>query len=613
MSIKRRDQEFRFPKVSYIDYKHLEMDRVLTMLFPRVKYRGYGSRRKNRRELKLEDFISVFQQHDKVIVDAAQLIQDNPTWHIQFQQSGAIDPAWLPKLSDQQRDLVAELLQEARRGNQSLDIWFQGLWNNNAARRVIERWVETDLMDIVNRGKPGQAIAAPRPLHGNTYKFRNIRHSRDYNAGEQVYNMLFSARGVRGQLALQSLFNFFFTGIDPNTDGYLATAGLDVETQALLRIDQQIQHDLADTSNEPQRYPPLCLAHADILAEDILRLLAYQRSIPRSVIVEYLKILIAFHLALYHLKVIKMLPALVRAKGADGACGQRGCPVASDATMLGASCTYSTALVVDMGGPSNEHMRELARRSADAHYRRISEYIHAQFVVKKLDEFADYQINKVYGMTRPERGYLTVNELASLLQPDAETKIEGYFDGRIVTLLEDVSNNSGQLDPEVAAITSLQLSKFETFIEILVMLRSRFHGDYITQCFDSLMLKNSEACLLRQARVRKSPRYFGMGSKLLEVLLQLAVLVPKGSGYTTRELSIDALLDWLRQRYGLYIDRLPSGDGFSDASILDRQALRANVEAFKNRLREIGFFEDLSDAYITQTVRSRYQIEGEQS
>ena len=71
MSIKRRDQEFRFPKVSYIDYKQLEMDRVLTMLFPRVKYRGYGSRRKNRRELKLEDFISVFQQHDQVIVDAA--------------------------------------------------------------------------------------------------------------------------------------------------------------------------------------------------------------------------------------------------------------------------------------------------------------------------------------------------------------------------------------------------------------------------------------------------------------------------------------------------------------------------------------------------------------
>jgi hypothetical protein len=609
MSIKRRDQEFRFPKVSYIDYKQIEMDRVLTMLFPRVKYRGYGSRRKTRRDLKLEDFISTFQQHDEAIVGGARQIQGNPDWHIAFQQSGHIDPAWLPGLNERQLELVVELLQEARRGGQSLDIWFRGLWKDDTAGRILERWIETDLMDVVNRGRPGQAIAAPRPLHGNTYKFRNIRHSRDYNAGEQVFNMLYAARGTRGQLAIQALYDFFFTGIDRATDGYLATAGLDVETQALLRIDQQIQHDIADTTNEPQRYPPLCPAHADILAEDVLRLMAYQHSVPRSVLVEYLKILTAFHLALYHLKILKMLPALVRAKGDDGACGQHGCPAASGDTMLGTSCNYATALVVDMVGTGNEHMRELARRSADAHYRRIPDYIHAQFVVKKLDEMADYMITKMQRMTRPERGYLTVGELAGLLQPEHEAMVESYFQGRMVTLMDDVSDNNGQVDPEVTAITGLQLGSFDTFIEILVMLRSRFHGDYMTQCLDSLLLKNSDACLLRQARVRKSPRAFSMGSRLLEVLLQLAVLVPKGSGYTTRELSVDALLDWLRQRYGLYIDRLPSDDGFMEASILDRQALRANIEAFKNRLREIGFFEDLSDAYLTQTVRSRYQIE----
>ncbi len=38
MSIKGRDKEFRTPKTSYIDFKHIEMDRVLTMLFPRLKY-----------------------------------------------------------------------------------------------------------------------------------------------------------------------------------------------------------------------------------------------------------------------------------------------------------------------------------------------------------------------------------------------------------------------------------------------------------------------------------------------------------------------------------------------------------------------------------------------
>ncbi|WP_419650461.1 hypothetical protein, partial [Thiolapillus sp.] len=46
----------------------------------------------------------------------------------------------------------------------------------------------------------------------------------------------------------------------------------------------------------------------------------------------------------------------------------------------------------------------------------------------------------------------------------------------------------------------------------------------------------------------------------------------------------------------------------ANSSILDRRALRMNLEAFKRRLREIGFYEDLSDAYVTQKVSPRYAI-----
>ena len=53
----------------------------------------------------------------------------------------------------------------------------------------------------------------------------------------------------------------------------------------------------------------------------MLRLLAHRQLIPRTVLVEYLKILLAFHLALYHLKIMKLLPAMVRGEknaSADG-------------------------------------------------------------------------------------------------------------------------------------------------------------------------------------------------------------------------------------------------------------------------------------------------------
>jgi len=89
-----------------------------------------------------------------------------------------------------------------------------------------------------------------------------------------------------------------------------------------------------------------------------------------------------------------------------------------------------------------------------------------------------------------------------------------------------------------------------------------------------------------------------------------AVLRPGGVvGYHTAPLRIEEVLLFLRERYGLYIDRLPPGDGFGTPSIQDRAALRENVVAFTARLREIGFYRDLSDAYVTQTVTPRYVID----
>ena len=68
------------------------------------------------------------------------------------------------------------------------------------------------------------------------------------------------------------------------------------------------------------------------------------------------------------------------------------------------------------------------------------------------------------------------------------------------------------------------------------------------------------------------------------------------------------ILAFLRERYGLYIDQLPPGEGFAAPTIDERKALRSNVQAFTARLREIGFYRDLSDAYVTQTVVPRYTI-----
>jgi hypothetical protein len=68
---------------------------------------------------------------------------------------------------------------------------------------------------------------------------------------------------------------------------------------------------------------------------------------------------------------------------------------------------------------------------------------------------------------------------------------------------------------------------------------------------------------------------------------------------------IDDFVAWLRQRYGLVI--MPD---WPDATIEDNQAFIANLNHLKRRLREIGFYTDLSDAYNTQTIRPRYPVGG---
>ena len=49
-------------------------------------------------------------------------------------------------------------------------------------------------------------------------------------------------------------------------------------------------------------------------------------------------------------------------------------------------------------------------------------------------------------------------------------------------------------------------------------------------------------------------------------------------------------------------------EGGAARLVSDRQALRRNADAFKARLREVGFYRDLSDAYVTQTISPRFPV-----
>lgn len=550
MAITAKDRAFSTRKISYLDFKQLEMDRVLTALFARLAHGGFPSRLKRRFELSVEAFVDEFLAH--------------PEWFTGFAQH----------------------------------------------RDIVQRWVETHLMDVVNRGRSNQAVAAPRPLHGFTYRFRNPKHSRDYGAAQHLYETLYYARKGAGQAALEQLNQFFLQGHDKVTGRSDGAAVLDVETQALLRLTEQVE-DAADSRGRDS-FPPMCVGSADLLAEDIKRLLFYERHIPRSVMVDYLKVLFAFHLALYHLRLFKLLPAHVKRRGVDPICGTNACPMdPRSRDNPHGDCPYRVGLFVDVAGQPETPAARLAVRSADTHYRRIPTFVKAYITFKKLDEFGESQL-KTGKLHRPKNEELSVADVLQLLEPMHKEEREKFFGSRMYTVTqESESDKESSLDPEIKAVLDLKLSDFDAYIEILAAIRGKFHRQYITECIDSLLMKNRPGALVAQGRTKGAVRRFVLDSRLLEVLLQIAVLRQDtpSSPFYTGEMRIEALLTWLRERYGLHIDRLPRGDGFGAPSIEDRAALRENATAFTARLREVGFYRDLSDAYVSQTVTPRYRIE----
>ena len=87
----------------------------------------------------------------------------------------------------------------------------------------------------------------------------------------------------------------------------------------------------------------------------------------------------AFHLALYHLKLLQMLPKLVKQRSGNDLCTTKECPINPGLDNALEGCPYRVALVVDMGDVNNPHMAELARKSTDRHYRQIPSLRAGQF------------------------------------------------------------------------------------------------------------------------------------------------------------------------------------------------------------------------------------------
>jgi hypothetical protein len=434
-------------------------------------------------------------------------------------------------------------------------------------REAAMAWVRCNLVNMVNRGKSGERVSSLRPIHLESYKIRNAKHARDYNTADQVYLMLNTSPVIK-----QELTNFLSEGWDKSNGQIGNVSGLDIDSFGILTlIKNRKTKEILQNPTSISNINPLLESQAEVFCEDVKRLLLYKNVIPRAVLLDYLKTIISFHLSLYLQKLVYLLPKMVKAGTKE---------VVDD-----------WSIVLDLTDNLDSDISTLSIEDADKVVNGFRDYIKATFQINT----ALAKLN----LTRDSSQHLK-QALEYLKENSAQ--LEAYCQAQWNNL--QLEEDEEQM---IKSFSEYEPTFFGKWVELIMQQKGGLQYKEHVRLFDRLSFKNDERGLLAQGRSRKHPRRFMMGTKLLETLTQISLLDESNGTITSRSLSIEGLIEFLRNRYGLIINGLHE-QRFDTADIRVIHAFRDNMEAFKRKLRQIGFYNDLSDAFILQKIRPRYKV-----
>lgn len=200
---------------------------------------------------------------------------------------------------------------------------------------------------------------------------------------------------------------------------------------------------------------PILIEQAELFCDDVRRLLVYKSKIPRNVLIDYLKTITSFHLALYIHKVIYLLPKMIEAGTKD---------VVDD-----------WSIVIDTTDDFESKVSSIAIAEAEKTYNSLYKYVKATFKINsiiqklKLDESNSDSIGRALEVLK--------NELNQY-----ETKFEAYWDV--------VYNEQDEDDKDLLTeMVKYETTYFDRYVELLLKVRGkRLHKDHI-ELLDSLSQK----------------------------------------------------------------------------------------------------------------------------
>jgi hypothetical protein len=498
---------------------------------------------------------------------------------------------------------------------------FENISNLRPERKaLLIDWLESHFALMARRGKSRGGeyrISGLRPLHFAVIKLFNPQVKRqDRYLSDFWYNALKDDEVLASHP--ESLFKQFFgIAVRPYGDNdyrideaelaRLSREGkLDIELLFLLRLLEPFPADKYGTGPNDQvpNFSFLCPEQIELMQQDLKLLFLYKNHIPRRELINYMITLMTFHAALYFFQVVRITNHMVKHGDLP--------PARGDAPRPGEGRSHTPLALdffCDMTTGHDAAVDGLAKQRYVEHFKEVEQYFRSAYYMRKLEEFAGANLTPEQ---RQQRGREYVRMILKGFRNHRD--LDGYFARDIQHVREAGYDEESQShNPEVEHIITIcndrNLNKLETFVEILYHFQYGTLRDQHRKLIAGLCGTELDRGFM-QGRGRARRKYV-IGNELLEVLIQLAVLEHRESDGTwqSRPIAIRDFVDWMKGRYGLLVDTL--GPRAHEDEWTNR-ALAVNLEALKTRLRQLGFFTDLSDASNSQVIMPRFPIAGEE-
>lgn len=468
-------------------------------------------------------------------------------------------------------------------------------------QRLLDGWLRSCVVDMgaVGRAKTGEQMLAVAPLTLAAYR-AGLPKERTRHRGidDVVYRLLLAEIGRRGaddasaaltrlrELVTRTVGRGLGIGPGPKWEPFLVDPDrLDIGALLAFRFVEGFQMGDAREVDVFSPQSPLPGVADDLGAMLLAHLRTYGERLPVPALTSSFAALLAVGVFTFSLRADAAARELLRT-------GERPADLAdgpAPTSPLELYCDFTG----DLGSESDRMSRRCVERDLDRVRLAFRDRMTFVVVENALPRIAG-EAERRDSLSQPDR----LVQLASLRE---HRRVESYAEGRIDDLLADAQASGEATEPELEFLRRVQAADTSELDKLLDVLdhvnQAKAVRNAVSWYWSVGGLEKPYGLLRGSVRSRRSWRY-SPGDELLTALL-LAVFV-EPDGVTSRAtMSLRELLDALRHRFGILVDRPPA---FLDGAET-RAAATANLEAFTHRLQLLGCFDSLSDDFSVRVVR----------